>query len=130
MPINDVNNVILSQHPFVFRNDCGMAFVGGSEMFVRIDGNVFMKKGWRVIINPVRIKYGLYPGSGDWIGWTETVITPEMVGQKIAVFTSIEAKTLNDKMHRNQKLWKTNVQKAGGVALVYKETDYGIEATE
>lgn len=30
--------------------------------------------------------------SSDEIGWTEVVITPEMVGKKVAVFTAVECK--------------------------------------
>jgi len=68
---------------------------------------------------------GLLPGSGDLIGWTEIIITPEMVNEKVAVFTSIEAKTLNDKMSDKQKKWFINVCKAGGIAIVLHEQKDG-----
>ena len=30
--------------------------------------------------------------SSDLIGWTEIIITPEMIGKRVAVFTAIEVK--------------------------------------
>lgn len=39
-----------------------------------------------------KISYGLKKGSSDSIGWHSITITPEMVGQKVAVFTAIEVK--------------------------------------
>jgi len=41
------------------------------------------------------IKYGLGVGSSDLIGWTPIVVTPQMVGQTVAVFTAVEAKAPN-----------------------------------
>jgi hypothetical protein len=32
------------------------------------------------------VQYGLAPGSGDLIGFRSVTITPEMVGQRVAVF--------------------------------------------
>ena len=39
-----------------------------------------------------RVKYGLYKGSSDLIGWKSIEITPEMIGQRFAVFVSVEVK--------------------------------------
>ena len=41
---------------------------------------------------PTRANFGLCKGSSDLIGWKTVLITPEMVGQKIAVFTALEIK--------------------------------------
>jgi len=120
MPVHDVENAVLRDHPFVFRNDCGMAWVGGRKIIDK-------KTGQSHVIGAKRIKYGLFPGSGDFIGWTTVTITPEMVGQQIAVFTSIETKTINDSMSNRQRNWFQRVREAGGIALVYKETRAGIE---
>ena len=38
------------------------------------------------------VTYGLCVGSSDQIGWQSVTVTPEMVGQQIAVFVAIETK--------------------------------------
>ena len=65
--------------------------------------------------------FGLSPGSSDEIGWKEKVITPDMVGKKIAIFQAIEIKTLTDKISYEQIIFYLNVRYAGGLAQVYTE---------
>ena len=58
-------------------------------------------------------------GACDLPGWTEVEITPAMVGQKVAVFTSIETKrTSGGKTSEDQRNWMAQVQGAGGIAGV------------
>lgn len=38
------------------------------------------------------VRYGLAKGSSDLIGFTTRTITPDMVGQQVAIFTAIEVK--------------------------------------
>ena len=65
--------------------------------------------------------FGLSPGSSDEIGWKEKIITPDMVGQKVAIFQAIEIKTLTDKISYEQIIFYLNVRYAGGLAQVYTE---------
>ncbi len=44
------------------------------------------------------VQFGLCVGSSDLIGFKSMTITPEMVGQKIAVFTALEVKTEKGKV--------------------------------
>ena len=83
----------------LFRNDNGMGF--------RKDGTPF--------------KYGLCPGSSDQIGWKETLITPDMVGKKLAIFQAIEIKTLPDKISYEQIIFYLNLRRAGACVGVYTE---------
>ncbi len=62
------------------------------------------------------VQFGLARGSADLIGWRTVTITPEMVGQRIAVFTSIEVKTPTGRVRPEQHAWLTAVQCAGGIA--------------
>ena len=72
-----------------------------------------------------KVRYGLIPGSGDLIGWKTITITPEMVGTKLAVFTSVETKSATGKERANQKQWAENVTAAGGIScLVRKLSDF------
>lgn len=60
--------------------------------------------------------------SGDLIGWRPRLITPDMVGDVVAVFVSIEAKAVgwrfrpNDKRAAAQLRWAEMVVREGGEA--------------
>ena len=69
-------------------------------------------------INGRPVSFGLCKGSADLIGWTSRTITPEMVGQQIAVFTSIEVKSFSGRVKPEQQQWLNAVQAAGGIAGV------------
>jgi hypothetical protein len=64
------------------------------------------------------VSFGLCKGSADLIGWRTVTITPEMVGQQVAVFTSIEVKTPTGRVKPEQQQWLDAVQAAGGIAGV------------
>ena len=49
------------------------------------------------------VSFGLAKGSSDLIGWTTRTITPEMVGQQVAIFTSIEVKSPNGRVRPEQR---------------------------
>lgn len=100
----------------VFRNNCGAV----------------QDKTGRVI------RYGLANDSArinevlkshDLIGWTRVTITPEMVGQTVAVFTSIECKregwipNPNDKLEQAQRNWANAVTQAGGIARFISDAE-------
>ena len=62
------------------------------------------------------VQFGLARGSADLIGWRTITITPEMVGRQVAVFTSIEVKTLTGRVRPEQHAWLGAVTGAGGIA--------------
>lgn len=62
------------------------------------------------------VTFGLARGSADLIGWRTVVVTPDMVGQRLAVFTSIEVKTLTGRVRPDQQAWLGVVRGAGGIA--------------
>ena len=64
------------------------------------------------------VQFGLARGSADLIGWRSVVITPEMVGQRVAVFTSLEVKTTTGRLTPAQQAWLGTVHTAGGIAGV------------
>ena len=69
------------------------------------------------------VQFGLCKGSADLIGWTTRTITPEMVGQQVAVFTSIEVKAATGRLRPDQRQWLDAVQSAGGIAGVARSID-------
>ena len=62
------------------------------------------------------VTFGLAKGSADLIGWRTVVVTPEMVGTRLAVFLSIEVKTPTGRVSPTQQAWLSVVQGAGGLA--------------
>ena len=68
------------------------------------------------------VRYGLCPGSSDLIGLRQVTITPDMVGQTLAVFTAIEVKD-QGRLTEQQRAFITMVQQAGGMAGVARSVD-------
>lgn len=104
----------------LFRNNVGTGWVGER---VKARGTVMTPIGPMLITNrDVVLKNarplhaGLTKGSGDYIGWETIVITPEMVGKKVAVFLSVEVKRPKGRRSTEQKNWEKVVQSSGGKA--------------
>jgi hypothetical protein len=69
------------------------------------------------------VQFGLCKGSADLIGYRSITITPDMVGQQVAVFTSIEVKTLTGRIRPEQRAWMEKIQAAGGIAGVARSVE-------
>ena len=69
------------------------------------------------------VSFGLCKGSADLIGYRTINITPDMVGQQVAVFLSIEVKTPTGRIRPEQQQWLETVQAAGGIAGVARSVE-------
>lgn len=67
--------------------------------------------------HPRRIKFGLVTGASDLIGYVSVLITPEMVGRRVAVFLAPEIKVGADTMSAEQAHFHDMVKLAGGIAV-------------
>ncbi len=76
------------------------------------------------------VQFGLAKGSADLVGWKTVTITPDMVGQEVAVFTSIEVKTAKGRATQYQQAWMDCVEKAGGIAGIARSTEDAVEIVE
>ena len=65
------------------------------------------------------------PKGGDRIGWHSVEVTPDMVGKCVAIFTNIEAKTLDDKIKPGQLKFHNQVLDAGGISEIWIEQSNG-----
>ena len=83
--------------------------------------------GYVTIANPSPLIAGLCVGSSDVIGWKPVVITPDMVGQTVAVFVALEIKTPVGKASTEQLRFVQAVQKAGGIAGFPTSADEALE---
>lgn len=102
----------------LFRNSVGQGWVGRSRRLR--PGETYRARGGEVIItDPRPLHAGLIKGSGDAIGWTTVVITADMVGQRIAVFTSVETKVpKTGRLEPEQRNWHDQVRDAGGYSVI------------
>jgi len=69
------------------------------------------------------IRYGVgNPGGSDLIGWTPVLITHEMVGGMLGVFTAIEVKAPRGRPTDAQLNFLRQVQLGGGIAGIARST--------
>jgi hypothetical protein len=97
----------------LFRNNRGIAWMGETHRYD--DGTVVIK-------NARRVEFGLTKGASDLIGWQPTLITPDMVGQTVAIFTALEVKAAKGKPTPDQTNFIDQVNKAGGRAGVVRSS--------
>jgi len=115
--------VNISKRPNVrmFRNNVGTGW----------QGQVVSKELGAVVIQNARpLHAGLCVGSSDLIGWKTVTITPDMVGQQVAVFTAIEVKQPGKYPSPEQRQFLANVTKAGGISGTARSPEDALEFTE
>jgi len=76
------------------------------------------------------VQFGLAKGSADLVGWKTVEVTPDMVGQKVAVFASLEIKTDTGRLSKHQQTWLDVVRRAGGIAGIARSVDDALRIVE
>jgi hypothetical protein len=69
------------------------------------------------------VRFGLCEGSADLIGYRTVTITPEMVGQQLAVFCAVEVKAPKGRTTPQQDAFLAHVQAAGGRAGIARSVE-------
>ena len=69
------------------------------------------------------VRFGLCEGSADLIGYTTVEITPDMVGQRIAVFAAVEVKSATGRLTPAQRAFLDHIQAAGGRAGIARSIE-------
>jgi hypothetical protein len=92
----------------LFRINTGLAWTGDA---VERLGN-----GDIVIRNARPLHSGMVKGGADLIGWRTVDVTPQMVGQRVALFAAIEAKSGRGRLTPEQQQFIHQVINAGGLA--------------
>lgn len=95
----------------LFRVNAGLFWAGDVES--RLPGG-------RVVLRGARAVAGAPAGFPDMAGWKTIVVTPEMVGQKIAVFVGIELKSANCDVSSVQQKFGELLTRMGGIFKVVK----------
>lgn len=99
----------LPENMRLFRFNAGMAWTGEVQGF----------PNHTIILKNPRPFHGAPNGFPDLAGWTMVEILPEMVGQKIAVFTGVEGKATGT-LRSDQKAFKSLVEDSGGRFLILR----------
>lgn len=82
-------------------------------------GRTYTKRGNTLTItDPVPLSTGLPKGFSDLFGATIVEITPEMVGDKLAIFTLIEVKTPTGRVSKEQQNFLNVMKEAGAICGV------------
>ena len=69
------------------------------------------------------VTFGLCSGSADLIGYRSVVVTPDMVGQQLAVFAAVEIKTPTGRPTSEQTAFLEHVSAAGGIAGIARSVE-------
>lgn len=78
-----------------------------------------------------KVKAGLLiPGASDLVGYKSVIITPDMVGKRIAILTTIEVKTQKGKAFDEQKYFIGKMKEAGALAGFARTEEQARSITE
>lgn len=72
------------------------------------------------------VRFGLHPGSSDLIGWQSVLVTPDMVGQRVALFVAVEVKTSTGRLSAPQRHFLETAKMAGGIAILARDPDEAV----
>lgn len=93
----------LAENERMFRINAGMGWAGQVT-----------RRGRFVVIDNPRPFHGAPDGFPDLAGWTTITVTPDMVGQRVAVFTGEEVKATGRLSHAQER-FKSIIEKMGGI---------------
>ena len=102
----------------LFRNNRGRAWMG--KLIGQVGSTV-------TLAQPRHVEFGLVDGASDLIGLTAITITPEMVGQRVAIFTAGEVKRPGEPVPEHQRNFLNFVQQFGGRAAVLRSPADALE---
>lgn len=98
----------LADNERLFRINAGMGWAGKVT-----------RKGRFVVIDNPRPFHGAPDGFPDLAGWTTVEITSDMVGRRVAIFTSEEVKATG-KLTADQERFKAVIERMGGIHRILK----------
>ncbi|OJF91176.1 hypothetical protein AX761_22660 [Rhizobium sp. 58] len=104
----------------LFRQQVGMGWIGKAFRIER--KKMISVNPGDVVVKSARPFHTGFPGWSDTGGWTPVVVTPEMVGTTIAVYTAVEVKDKTS-LSTEQRAFLLAVKNAGGIAGVAKSED-------
>lgn len=110
----------------LWRNNVGLGWAG-EAIIIKHPGTVAVCPGDVVIHHAHPLHAGLCEGSSDLVGLTPAVVTQEMAGRTVAIFTAIEVKQEGKKPTPAQAAFLCMVRELGGIAFVARSEDFARE---
>lgn len=104
----------------LFRINSGMGWVGQSTV-IQQETTMTLRRG-TVVVHNARPLHAGFTGAPDYWGFKRIKITPEMVGQDVAVFAVMETKDTG-RLSPEQKNFLNMVTEAGGIARVVRKVE-------
>jgi len=111
---NEIRNALCDEGMF-FRANVGTAWAS-NDIVKLADGSLLLR-------NPRPFSSGLPAGFADLFGAVEVTITPDMIGQRVAVFTTIECKSSKGAARMKQGQFASAVIGMGGRAGFARSVD-------
>ena len=110
---NEIRNALAGKC-HTFRANVGKSWIGDAHRLP--DGSILIR-------NPRPFSTGLPVGFSDLFGFVPVEITPEMVGQRVAVFAAMEIKTKTGKVTPQQTAFLKAIRNNGGRSGVIRSVD-------
>lgn len=103
----------------LFRINTGKGWVVSTGRPQRQPGGVFLPGGRPISLGFTMVDGSPVVGTGDLVGWSPVLITPEMVGHYLPVFTAFETKESGGGVQSaDQRHFIAVVKGAGGIAAI------------
>lgn len=103
------------ERAILFRNNTAMGWLG--------ERIAYPKAGYVLLRNARPLHAGLCKGSSDLIGWKKVVITRDMVGKEVAIFTAVEVKSAKGRASADQVNFINQVRTSGGISGIARSSD-------
>jgi hypothetical protein len=103
----------------LWRNNVGTGWAGPATRITaanRFTIGQTLQPGDVVVRQGRPLHAGLCVGSGDLIGYSSVTITPDMVGQRVAVFASVEVKAPKGRVSPEQAAFAQHIRSVGGLS--------------
>lgn len=113
----------------LFRLNTGKAWLCHGEVRRLPDGSMVLPPGSRPVALGLALPSGdPLVGAPDLLGWTPVVITPDMVGRTIPVFTGVECKASGGGRKRDAQInFVQQMHRAGGIAGFASSPEQALE---
>jgi len=106
----------------LFRNNRGKAWLGPATRLAA--GQRIVAESGDVLVRHAQlVDFGLTDGASDLIGLKQVVVTPAMVGRKLAVFTALEVKAERGRASEAQINFVRFVREFGGRAGIVRSPE-------